>query len=202
MPLYALKTSFTFEQDIRKSRFAAIAAPVSGEDEARHFLAENSFADASHNCWAFRIGATYRFFDDGEPGGTAGKPILQAIEGQAVDGVIVIVSRWFGGIKLGAGGLIRAYGGTAAECLRRAEKAEIIPTVSASLHLGFSDIALLDARFAAEASVAVHDRKFGVDGVLMELEIAEDEAARIAAMVIECTNGRSKLVLPDAASSD
>ncbi|WP_176085944.1 YigZ family protein [Martelella sp. HB161492] len=197
MPLYALKTSFAFEQDIRKSRFAAIAAPVSSEEEARKFLAENSFADANHNCWAYRIGVTYRFSDDGEPGGTAGKPILQAIEGQAIDRVMVIVSRWFGGIKLGTGGLIRAYGGTASECLRQAEKQQIIPTVPASLHLAFSDIALMDARLAAEPAITVCDRIFDAEGALMLLEIAEDECVRIAAMVIEYTNGRSRLTLPD-----
>jgi putative IMPACT (imprinted ancient) family translation regulator len=63
---------------------------------------------------------TTRFNDDGEPAGTAGRPILQAIEGQGMDRVVVVVKRWYGGIKLGAGGLMRAYGGTAAECLRRA----------------------------------------------------------------------------------
>ncbi len=81
---------------------------------------------ATHNCWAYRIGQDYRFNDDGEPGGTAGRPILQAIEGQGVDRVVVVVTRWYGGIKLGAGGLARAYGGTAAECLRLAERTPLV----------------------------------------------------------------------------
>src|SRR3546814_18000784 len=79
-----------------------------------------SVPDATHNCWAWRIGDDYRSNDDGEPAGTAGRPILAAIDGQGMDRVVVVVTRWFGGIKLGAGGLVRAYGGTAAECLRRA----------------------------------------------------------------------------------
>src|SRR3546814_12008083 len=73
----------------------------------------------------FRSGSQYRFNDDGEPGGTAVRPILQAIEGQSCDRVAVLVLRWFGGIKLGPGGLIRAYGGAAAQCLRLADKVEL-----------------------------------------------------------------------------
>ena len=76
------------------------------------------YPDATHHCWAYRIGPAYRFGDDGEPGGTAGAPILRAIEGQGVDRVMVVVVRFYGGVKLGTGGLARAYGGTAAECLR------------------------------------------------------------------------------------
>ena len=70
----------------QESRFAAFAAPVSTVDEAMRFFAANSDPEATHNCWAYKIGQEYRFNDDGEPGGTAGRPILQAIEGQAWTG--------------------------------------------------------------------------------------------------------------------
>ncbi|MCU0692466.1 MAG: YigZ family protein, partial [Polyangiaceae bacterium] len=99
---------------IKKSRFLARAARADTADEAMAFLQRVRDDTASHNCWAYRIGELYRFSDDGEPGGTAGRPILSAIEGQRVDHVMVVVARHFGGIKLGAGGLVRAYGGTAA----------------------------------------------------------------------------------------
>jgi hypothetical protein len=82
--------------------------------------------DATHNCWAWRIGGDYRSSDDGEPAGTAGRPILAAIDGQGFDRVMVVVTRWFGGIKLGAGGLVRAYGGAAAECLRTAPRVPLV----------------------------------------------------------------------------
>ena len=75
------------EEDIKKSRFVAHAAPVSSIDEAMAFFAAHSDPEATHNCWAYRIGQEYRFNDDGEPGGTAGRPILQAIEGQGMDRV-------------------------------------------------------------------------------------------------------------------
>ena len=113
-------------QEIRKSRFLANAAPVDEPEQALAFLADIGDPLATHNCWAYRIGQQYRFSDDGEPGGTAGRPILQAIEGQGFDRVIVVVTRWYGGIKLGVGGLARAYGGCAAECLRLAARVPLI----------------------------------------------------------------------------
>lgn len=96
-----------YREEIRKSRFHTIAAPVADEDEAQAFIAAHRDASAGHNCWAWKCGAQYRFSDDGEPGGSAGRPILAAIEGQDMDCVAVLVSRWFGGIKLGTGGLAR-----------------------------------------------------------------------------------------------
>jgi len=92
---------------IRKSRFLAKAAPVASADEAQAFIQTVSDPDATHNCWAWKVGSQYRFSDDGEPGGTAGRPMLTAIEGQDCDQVVVVVTRWFGGIQLGTGGLAR-----------------------------------------------------------------------------------------------
>ena len=100
--------------EVKHSRFLAQAAPVATPDDALAFLREIAVPDATHNCWAYRIGGEYRSSDDGEPAGTAGRPILAAIDGQGFDRVMVVVTRWYGGIKLGAGGLVRAYGGAAA----------------------------------------------------------------------------------------
>src|SRR5690606_38702273 len=119
---FILAGAASFRQEIKKSRFLAQAAPIADEGEAREFLAQHSDPSANHNCWAWRIGQSYRFSDDGEPSGTAGKPILQAIDGQGLDRTVVVVTRWFGGVLLGCGGLIRAYGGTAASCLLEAPK--------------------------------------------------------------------------------
>lgn len=111
-------------QKIERSEFLGIAFPVTTEEA---FFAElervqKRFFDATHHCWAFRLfaGARSRSSDAGEPSGTAGKPILAAIEGAAVHDTGVIVVRWYGGIKLGTGGLSRAYRDTAAETLRNA----------------------------------------------------------------------------------
>ena len=117
------------EKEIKKSRFMAVAMRAETSVEAMEQIGKVSLPDATHNCWAYKIGGEYRFSDDGEPGGSAGRPILAAIEGQELDRVTVVVSRYFGGIKLGVGGLVRAYGGTAAECLRQAQKLEVKTSV-------------------------------------------------------------------------
>ncbi|RTH31961.1 IMPACT family protein, partial [Thermus scotoductus] len=105
---YTLAAPVVHEETIQKSRFIAKAAPVASEEEALAFLEAQREPQATHNCYAYKLGNLYRFFDDGEPTGTAGKPILHAIEAQGLDRVVVLVVRYFGGIKLGAGGLVRA----------------------------------------------------------------------------------------------
>src|SRR5687768_5995744 len=125
--------------EVKHSRFLAHAAPADSAGAALAFLAGISDRDATHNCWAWRIGHDYRSSDDGEPAGTAGRPILAAIDGQGFDRVVVVVTRWYGGIKLGAGGLVRAYGGAAAECLRTAPRTPIVPLVEADLAFPFED---------------------------------------------------------------
>ena len=108
---------------VERSEFLAIAFPVATEEAFFAELAriEKRYHDATHHCWAFRLfEGRARGSDAGEPSGTAGKPIAMAIEGAALHDIGVIVVRWFGGIKLGTGGLARAYGETAAGVLRAA----------------------------------------------------------------------------------
>ncbi|CAI5514311.1 unnamed protein product, partial [Closterium sp. Naga37s-1] len=98
---------------------------------------------ASHNCWAYKISPAYRFNDDGEPGGTAGRPILAAIEGAGVDGVMVMVTRYYGGVKLGTGGLVRAYGGAAAGALREATLVPVLRKVALNIVAPVHHVGLL-----------------------------------------------------------
>lgn len=181
----------SFEQEIRKSRFLAMAAPVSNEAEAKAFLQAYSHAGANHNCWAWRMGQNYRFHDDGEPGGTAGKPILQAIDGLELDNIVVMVTRWFGGILLGSGGLIRAYGGTAALCLRGADKQEVIPFRLVTIRCGFSEHALLKARLGSVLHAQLRDESFLSDGVVMCYALPEEHADRLLDMVRDLTRGQA-----------
>jgi putative IMPACT (imprinted ancient) family translation regulator len=140
--MLTLERPTSLEQTIKKSRFVAKAGPVASEQGAKDFIAAHSDPGANHNCWAWRVGQSYRSSDDDEPGGTAGKPILQAIDRLSLDNVAVVVSRWFGGVLLGSGGLIRAYGGTAAACLRAGKLAEIVAVKGATIAVSFSDLAL------------------------------------------------------------
>ncbi|ASY36055.1 hypothetical protein STTU_6022 [Streptomyces sp. Tu6071] len=112
------------ETEINRSRFLCTLAPVADEDEAQAFLARvrAAHADASHNCWAYVLGAgasVQKASDDGEPGGTAGVPMLQMLTRRELRYVAAVVTRYYGGVKLGAGGLIRAYGGVVGETLDR-----------------------------------------------------------------------------------
>ena len=117
-------------QKIERSEFLGIAFPVTTDEEFFEQLRrlEKQHFDATHHCWAFRLFAggdtRQRSSDAGEPSGTAGKPILSAIEGAGVHDVGVVVVRWYGGVKLGSGGLTRAYRETAAETLRVAQLAD------------------------------------------------------------------------------
>jgi uncharacterized YigZ family protein len=110
------------ETEVNRSRFLCALAPAATEREAQEFVAavRKEHADATHNCWAYVIGAdaaVQKASDDGEPGGTAGVPMLQMLLRRDMRYVVAVVTRYYGGVKLGAGGLIRAYGGAVGEAL-------------------------------------------------------------------------------------
>lgn len=186
----------TLSQEIRKSRFVALAARVASADEARAFVARVSDAGATHNCWAYRIEEQYRFNDDGEPAGTAGKPILQAIDGQSLDQTVVVVARWFGGIKLGAGGLVRAYGGCAAECLRLAAKVEFVALFNIEFSLPFAALPLLHARLA-ELHANKLDERFDATGAVLRIALPADQLPVLRRLLADATRGRSELRVLD-----
>ncbi|MDQ0559840.1 putative YigZ family protein [Rhizobium mesoamericanum] len=193
--MYSLERPISLEQIVKKSRFLAVAVPIASELEAKQALAAHSQGDANHNCWAWRIGQTYRFGDDGEPSGTAGKPILQAIDGQSLDKVIVIVARWFGGVLLGTGGLIRAYGGTAAACLRAGELVELVPTLEGTISAAFSDLAIIKARLIAFEGVQVLSETFTGAGAEITASFPEAKSEEVARLIADTTSGRSALAL-------
>lgn len=176
-------------QDIRKSRFYSRAEQAISPSEALAFIARVSDPHATHNCWAYRIGSSYRFSDDGEPAGTAGRPILQAIDGQGFDRTAVVVTRWYGGIKLGAGGLARAYGGCAAECLRAATRVPLIEMVEVEFALPFAAVAILNSRlseFAAEKRM----ERFGNNGARFVLALPPRQVEALSSLLADLTRGR------------
>nr|WP_221265717.1 YigZ family protein [Oleiagrimonas soli] len=178
------------EEEIRKSRFLAHVAPVADVASAVAFIERVSDPTANHNCWAYRIGQNYRFSDDGEPGGSAGKPILQAIDGQELDGTVAVVTRWFGGIKLGVGGLIRAYGGTAAECLRQAPREPIVETARVRFALGYAELALFKAR-VEHWHLQLLDEAFGADAVCVTASVATAQLDRLEQLLADLSRGQS-----------
>lgn len=178
------------EQVIQKSRFIAHAAPVSTPEEALDFLSKVREPQASHNCWAYQIGQQYRFSDDGEPGGTAGQPILRAIQGQGLDAVVVVVTRYFGGIKLGAGGLVRAYGGVAAECLRLAPKREIVPMVRLRLEAPFE---YSNTLFHLLEGLERESEEYTENGLALSLIVEESRYPELENRIKDATRGKARL---------
>lgn len=183
-----------FELEVKRSRHLARAAPVSDPEAALAFVATHADPSAHHNCWAYRIGSAYRFSDDGEPAGTAGRPILAAIEGQDVDQVVVLVTRWFGGIKLGAGGLARAYGGAAAECLRLAPRRALVVWCEATLEAGFEFAGTLHALLDPFGARKIEET-FLPDGLRLHVRLPARELDRLQSAMADASRGQARLTV-------
>ena len=178
--------------EVKHSRFLAQAAPVETPADALAFLAELARTHATHHCWAYRIGAEYRSSDDGEPAGTAGRPILAAIDGQGFDRVMVVVTRWYGGVNLGAGGLVRAYGGAAAECLRTAPRRALVVYRELVVRAGFEDTGAVHAAMAAHGAERL-DEAFDADGLRIRLRLPADRADALALQLRDATRNRARI---------
>lgn len=178
-----------FREEIRKSRFVTLAAPIGSAADAQAFIEQNSVAEATHNCWAWKIGAQYRSNDDGEPGGTAGRPILAAIEAQEFDQVVVLVIRWYGGIQLGTGGLARAYGGGANKCLQQAARLALVNRQGFRLECTFSELALVKLRIA-ELDGVIDNETFTANGVQMTMSVAPESVDLLQRQLADLSRGR------------
>ena len=188
-----LAAAATHILEVKHSRFIAQVAPADSPEAALGFLARVADPEATHNCWAYRIGAEYRSSDDGEPSGTAGRPILAAIEGQGYDQVMAVVTRWYGGIKLGAGGLVRAYGGAAAECLRRAERRPLIAMRQLRLACPFDDIGALHAALTTVDARKL-DETFDESGLRLLVSLPADRVDSLKNLLRDATRNRASLV--------
>lgn len=184
-----------FREEIRKSRFITLAAPIETPTDAQAFIEQHSDLDATHNCWAWKLGAQYRSNDDGEPGGTAGRPILAAIDAQDFDRVVVLVIRWYGGIQLGTGGLARAYGGGANKCLQRADRVPLIDRVSLQFDCSFSELVLIKLR-VAELNGLVEDERFNANGVTLSIALGPEQIGTLQRQVSDISRGRIVLQPP------
>ncbi|XAO71011.1 MAG: YigZ family protein [Acetobacteraceae bacterium] len=184
------------EMTVKKSLFRAYAAPVASEDEAMAFIESHRVPDATHNCWAWLVSPRYRMFDDGEPGGTAGRPILTAIEGQGFENVVVLVIRWFGGIKLGAGGLIRAYGGTASQRLRAGDATIWVKKTRIVCRIPFNIFPIIQARLADWEADSL-EQTFEADGVRICLAVPDALLAEVTTIMSDLTRGDIAFTYPE-----
>jgi uncharacterized YigZ family protein len=183
---------------IKGSRFIASAAPVATDDEALAHVAavKRLHHSARHVCWARRLGAdgsNTRSRDAGEPSGSAGKPILSAILGRDLTFVVVAVTRYFGGTKLGVGGLVRAYGGAAAEALGRAEIRHVVPTRRATVDVDYAQLEVVRA-FAAREGYAEASAEYGARVRVVWL-IPDALAQSFSDLLFDLTGGRVRAIV-------
>ncbi|OCG20217.1 thymidylate synthase [Gilliamella sp. App2-1] len=186
---YTLANPVELTEEIKKSRFIVNAAPVTSAEQATDFINQISDPNATHNCWAWKIGQQYRFNDDGEPTSTAGRPILSAIEGQDCDQVVVVVTRYFGGIKLGTGGLMRAYGGSASHCLQQAERIELIARMTLQFHCYYNEWPIIENRLK-ELDAIIENQEFDAEGVNVTTGITQDKSQLLQKNISDITRGR------------
>jgi uncharacterized YigZ family protein len=199
MAFHAPRSRARFQQEIKKSRFIGIVAPVSSLEEADRELqqARLEFPDATHYCWAYVLGnpesgAAMRFDDAGEPAGTAGKPILNVLQRRKVGNAIVIVVRFFGGIKLGAGGLVRAYSGTASRVLEEVELVPVTPRSAVRLHIDFGDEPAV-RRLLARLGIEIQSADYTSGEVVLRASASEEERALLLEQIAAITAGRARI---------
>lgn len=189
-----ITTSLRFEgEPIKGSRFIATVVPVSDEGSAKTALAEvrAEMPDAGHHCWAWRIAtpAIDRASDDGEPSGSAGKPILAQLVGRELVDTAVIVARYWGGTKLGVGGLVRAYGGAAGAALDSAELSPWFARLAVTIHHDHGDT---DSVMRAMASVGATDVDVGYGTSVTRLvEVPDSSLELLENAVADGTAGRA-----------
>ena len=196
MTLKPYKTLLTRASDefiINKSRFIGYGAPAASEEEALGFLADvrSAHKDASHHCYAYIIGANMgvmRYSDDGEPGGTAGMPIIEVMKARQITNACVVVVRYFGGVLLGAGGLTRAYSQGAATAINAAGVGEVSPTRRYLMEVPYPMLGRVEYLLKS-LPVIVEDKQFS-DAIVMTLIVrARDDEAFLSA-VMSGTDGR------------
>ncbi|TDR18383.1 IMPACT family protein [Marinicella litoralis] len=184
----------TNEEAIKKSLFIGICFPITSDQNFFNKLTTYQDLNATHNCWAYRIGNEYRFNDDGEPSGTAGKPILAAIDGADFDAVGALVIRHYGGIKLGTGGLARAYGGTIAKNLKQADFEFHVPKSELRIEIGFQYSQILHQLLNQYDGISL-DQNFNSSGVNNLVELPNDQIEDFTSSLNNHTKGSAEIIL-------
>lgn len=184
----------------KKSRFIANVAPVKTEEEAQAFVEKikKEHYNARHNCYAYIVGENseyQKFSDDGEPGGTAGRPIFDVLKGEELTNTVVVVTRYFGGILLGTGGLVRAYSKSAKEGVLAAEIAEMLLLREVRVECDYSLLGKVQYEIAQEGHI-LKDTLY-TDKVELIVMCLEEKAQAFADRIENVTNTLAKCTLKD-----
>ncbi|MCI5595934.1 MAG: YigZ family protein [Lachnospiraceae bacterium] len=180
----------------KKSRFIATIEPVETVEEAEAFIekTKKKYWDARHNCHAFSVGTNMplsRCSDDGEPSGTAGKPMLEVLTGRGIHNAAVVVTRYFGGTLLGTGGLVRAYTQAVQEGLKNCKLVEKYSGILMKLSMDYTDLGKV-TYILNEMSIYIENTEY-TDGVVMNILIPEDETETVKKKLTEATSGRIRM---------
>ncbi len=180
----------------KKSRFIANVIPAASEEEALGFIEKTrkKYWDARHHCFAYVIGERgelKRFSDDGEPGGTAGKPILDVLTGEGICNAAIVVTRYFGGTLLGTGGLVRAYGAAAKAGLAASSVIHKLPGIQLSIATDYTGLGKLQY-ILGQRGIPLLDTVY-TDKVEMKALVTQREAETVKAELTEGTNGQAVL---------
>ena len=178
----------------KKSRFIATIAPVCSEEEAVDFIKEmkKKYWDARHNCSAYILGTTQQILhssDDGEPSGTAGKPILNVLSGNNLYNVVCVVTRYFGGTLLGTGGLVRAYTGAVEACLEHARLKQMVCASQIRIDASYNDIGKLQYMFSQKEAIVLSSDY--TDKVTFTILIRAEHSAELLKAVAEATQNKA-----------
>jgi uncharacterized YigZ family protein len=186
----------TFESKIQKSRFIANAFPVSSVDEVNHILESirKLHYDAKHHPYSFVMNDInlFRYNDDGEPSGSSGKPIYDAINKHNLKNIIVIVTRYFGGIKLGVGGLKRAYFDTADECLNICKTKEVILKEKISIKFNYNYISAIMKYLENNKILIAENKSSDIVNLICEVRLSKIESFK--SEILEKTNGSAIII--------
>lgn len=195
---YTLKEAASAELLIKKSRFIARVEPVEGRAEAQQIVARlwQQHPDARHVCWALMAGGQSAAVDDGEPSGTAGRPMLDVLRHQQLEGVLATVVRYFGGIKLGAGGLVRAYTDAVAQALLHAEKVPQQATALLRFHISYAQEGVI--RHALQEASAQNLQISHADQVCVQASVLQEQQAELVRRIIDATQGTVRWLGPEA----
>ncbi|KAL1511607.1 hypothetical protein AB1Y20_006401 [Prymnesium parvum] len=187
--LFTIEAAVHHEETIRKSRFVALAAPVRNARECAQLLSSASHPHATHHCYAYRLAdGSSRSRGDGEPAGVAGPPLLTALERASLHGVLLLVARFYGGVKLGAPALLRAYGGVGSRCLRAAARRPLRRTAAARVRFAPADTGAVYAVLREQRAEAV---ACGEGLLAVEFEAPAEEMQRLCARLVDATHGRA-----------
>ena len=195
---FSLAAAVHSELIIKKSRFIGCVQPCADRSEALVRVAElrAEHPNAVHVCWALMAGGQSAANDDGEPGGTAGRPMLEVLRHQDLEGVLATVVRYWGGVKLGAGGLVRAYTDAVAQALLGVEKVPLVRQTRLRCTLPYALEGLLRREVEQSAGAALLDVQHGAQ-VEMLLALPESAAATFARRLDESGQGRIGWLKPD-----